>query len=270
MEKLSVCITTFNSGRTLRACLDSVKWADEIVVLDSFSSDDTVEIARNYNCRLSQHSFMGYSRQKQMVLDSATHRWALLLDSDEAVSPAMGARIRELLRVGPRADGYEFPRLEQVFWRMNHPGTRLNYFMRLFDRTKCRMSTHTVHESPKVNGVVERIEAPFYHYSETDLHIKVDKVNAYSTGAVTDKVAKNKVPSPWVLVFYPPFYFIRLYVFKRNFLNGWAGFIGSVVGTFYAFLKYAKLYEYHQRLRYGDSLLPEGAPSFRRENIPAD
>ena len=265
MEKISVCITTFNSGRTLGACLESVKWADEIVVLDSFSSDDTLEIARAYQCRISQHDFMGYSKQKQMVLDAASHRWTLLLDSDEAISPALQERIRELLRTGPTADGYEFPRLEQVFWRMNDPRTRLNYFMRFFDRDKCRMSTHTVHESPQVSGIVARLEEPFYHYSETDLRIKVDKVNAYSSGAVADKVAKGKVPSPWVLVFYPPFYFVRLYIFKRNFLNGWAGFIGSVVGSFYAFLKYAKLYEYHQRRRYGDSLLPDGAPSSQQE-----
>lgn len=260
MKKLSVCITTLNNERSLGACLESVKWADEIVVLDSFSTDKTLDISRAYGCRLTQHRFMGYGKQKQMAIDSAENQWILLLDSDEALSTSLQERIKELMQVEPPADGYEFPRLEQMFWRMNNPRTRLNYYRRLFDRSKCQMSTHTVHESPQVRGIVERIEAPFYHYSEIDLRIKVEKVNAYSTGSVVDKAAKGKAANPWIMVFYPPFYFVRLYFFKRNFLNGWAGFMGSVVGAFYAFLKYAKLYEYHQRIRYGDSLLPPGAP----------
>lgn len=246
MEKLSVCITSYNSERTLRACLESVKWADEIVVLDSFSSDRTEEIARAHGCRFTQHAFMGYSKQKQMALDLASHRWALLLDSDEALSPALQEEIRALLRAGPRADGYALPRQEQIFWRMSHPRTRMNYFLRLFDRGKTRMSGHTVHESPQLDGTTARLRAPFYHYGETDIAVKVAKLNSYSSGVAADKAAKGKRANPWLLVFYPPFYFVRLYVFKRNFLNGWAGFITSVAGAFYVFLKYAKLYERRQ------------------------
>ncbi|MEJ2552896.1 MAG: glycosyltransferase family 2 protein [Gammaproteobacteria bacterium] len=265
MEKLSVCITTFNNERTLGACLESVKWADEIVVLDSFSTDKTLDIAHAYHCRVSQHRFLGYGKQKQMALDAAHNQWALLLDADEALSPTLQEQIKELMQQGPKADGYEIPRLEQMFWRMNDPRTRLNYFLRLFNRSKCRMSDMPVHAAPKVDGVVARLLGHFYHYGEIDIHTKVEKLNGYSTGVVADKLAKGKAANPWILVFYPPLYFLRTYVFKRNFLNGWPGFITSVAGAFYVFLKYAKLYEHYQRERYGDSLMPEGAPSSRVE-----
>ena len=260
MEKLSVCITTFNNERTLGACLEAVKWADEIVLLDSFSTDSTLEIARAYRCRISQHHFMGYGKQKQMAIDQASHCWVLLLDADEVLSPELQTQIRELLRRGPQADGYVLPRQEQLFWRMISPKTRMNYFLRLFNRSKGRMSEMPIHAAPQVDGVVKRLHGLFYHYSETDIHTKVEKLNAYSTGVVADKLAKGKKANPWILVFYPPVYFLRIYLFKRNFLNGWPGFITSVAGAFYAFLKYAKLYEHYQRERYGDSLLPEGAP----------
>lgn len=260
MEKLSVCITTFNNERTLGACLESVTWADEIVLLDSFSTDKTLDIARHYGCRISQHAFLGYGKQKQMAIDMAQHRWVLLLDADEAVTIDLQQQIRQALQSGPDADAYELPRLEQVLWRMNHPKTRLNYFLRLFDKTKTRMSDMPIHAAPKTDSAVKKLHGCFYHYAETDVHAKVEKVNWYSTGVVADKVAKGKKPNPWIMVFYPPVYFLRSYIFKRNFLNGWPGFITSVAGAFYAFLKYAKLYEYHQRARYGDSLLPKGAP----------
>jgi glycosyltransferase involved in cell wall biosynthesis len=265
VEKLSVCITTFNNERTLRACLESIKWADEIVVLDSHSTDKTLEIAAAYNSRILKHVFMGYGKQKQMALDAAANRWVLLLDADEALSPELQDQVRELMRNGPQADGYELPRQEQLFWRMISPKTRMNYFLRLFDRFKCRMSEMPIHAAPKLNGVVKRLHGVFYHYGEIDIHTKVEKLNGYSTGVVADKLSKGKKANPWILVFYPPVYFLRIYIFKRNFLNGWPGFITSVAGSFYVFLKYAKLYEHYQRVRFGDSLMPAGAPSSKVE-----
>ncbi len=260
MEKLSVCVTTFNNQRTLEALLRSVAWADEVVVLDSFSTDRTPEIARAFGARLLQQPFAGYGPQKQRAIDLASHRWVLLLDADEAVSPELAAEIQALLRRGPDCDAYEIPRLEQLFWRMIHPRTRMNHFLRLFDRTRTRMSTMPIHAAPKTEGRVGRLKAPFYHFGEVSVHHKVERINHYSSGLVADKVAKGRRPSPWVMVLYPPLYFLRLYLFKRNFLNGWPGFMTSFLGACYAFLKYAKVYEHHQRARLGDSLLPPGAP----------
>ena len=264
MANLSVFVTTFNNERTLAACLESVCWAEEIVLLDSFSTDATVQIAQRYGCRISRHEFLGYGRQKQLALEQTRYRWVLLLDADEALSPGSQEEIRALLAAGPEADGYELPRQEQLFWRMCSPHVRLNAFLRLFDKTMGCIDDMPVHAAPKVTGTVRRLRHPFYHFAETDLHTKVDKLNHYSSGLVTDKLAKGRGRSPWILVFYPPVYFLRSYLFKRNFLNGWAGFITSVCGAFYVFLKYAKTYEERQFRRYGTRLMtPEAPPAPR-------
>ncbi len=260
MEPLSVFVTTFNNARTLASCLESVKWADEIVLLDSGSSDATLDIARQYGCTIHHHPFLGYGKQKQLALEQTSHLWVLLLDADEALSPECQQEIRKLLQDGPQADGYVIPRKEQMFWQMNNDYIRLNKFLRLFRKDRGHVSDMPVHAAPKVDGRILSLRSPFYHYGETDIDVKVAKLNAYSTGLVRDKVAKGRSASPWIFVFYPPVYFIRAYFFKRAFLNGWGGFITSVCGAFYVFLKYAKLYEYHQRQHYGMSLLPPGAP----------
>lgn len=257
MEKVSVFVTTFNNADTLEACLESVKWADEIVLLDSYSTDDTLRIAGRFGCRVFQQEFLGYGPQKQSALEKTSHRWVLLMDADEALSPPLQREIRDLLSGAPACDGYEFPRQEQMFWRMASASSRLNHFLRLFDKTKGGVSDMPVHAAPKVAGRIGRLRNPFFHFGETDIHTKVEKINGYSTGLVADKVARGRSANPWVMVFYPPLYFLRLYLFKRNFLNGWAGFISSVVGSFYAFLKYAKLYE-HRRMGEGGSPSVEG------------
>src|SRR3990172_7997905 len=157
MNKLSVFITTYNKERPLPACLESVRWADEIIVLDSYSTDRTVEIAKSYGCRLYQHKFLGYGPQKQLALEHTANRYVLLLDADEMLSEPLAEEIRRILRDGPRADGYEFPRHEQLFWRMTHPIGRKNNYLRFFDKTKGRMSSMPVHAAPKIDGSTERL-----------------------------------------------------------------------------------------------------------------
>src|SRR3569623_380942 len=112
MEKLSVCVTTFNNERTLDACLGAVSRADEIVELDSYSTDKTLDIAAKYPARISQHAFMGYGRQKQMAIDAAAQRGVVLVVADVALSPELHAEMRELMLRGPAAVGYELPRQE--------------------------------------------------------------------------------------------------------------------------------------------------------------
>ena len=268
MTKLSAFVTTFNNGRTLAACLQSVSFADEIVVLDSFSTDETMEIAERFGARSFQHKFMGYGPQKQMALDKTTHEWVLLLDADEVLSPELQREIRNLLAKGPDAAGYEIPRLEQQYWRMCKRSVRLNRYLRLFRRDRGRLSDMPVHAAPKVDGRVERLEEVLYHFGETDIHTKVDKLNHYSTGLVADKVRKGRRANPFICVVYPPLYFVRSYIFKRGFTNGWIGFFNSVIVSFYVFLKYAKLYEHAQFERHGRTLMPENAPPLPGEYKP--
>ena len=260
MTKLSVFVTTFNNARTLAACLSSVTWADEIVVLDSFSSDHTETIARSYGSRFVQHQFLGYGKQKQLAMEKTTHRWVLLLDADEMLSAAAQTEIQALVRAGPPADGYELPRQEQVFWRMANPAVRMNHYLRLFDKEKAQITDMPIHAAPTVTGRIERLGAPFYHFGETDVHTKVEKINGYSSGLIEEKRTKNARVNPLIMVFYPPWSFVRSFIIKRGFLNGWAGFIASSVGAFYVFLKYAKVYERGRALQAGQDLMPPGAP----------
>jgi glycosyltransferase involved in cell wall biosynthesis len=261
MARLSAFITTFNNSRTLAACLRSVAWADEIVVLDSFSTDDTCDIATQFGCALYQHEFMGYGPQKQLALDKTTHEWVLLLDADEMLSQALVTEIRQLLENEPAADGYEIPRQEQVFWRMATRAVRMNHYLRLFRKSNGHVCDMPIHAAPKVNGRVVRLKASFYHFGETNVHTKVEKINAYSSGLVEHKRRGRTAVNPLVLVFYPPWFFVRSYLFKRGFLNGWAGFIASSVAAFYVFLKYAKLYErYRFEQRVPESMPPDSPP----------
>jgi len=268
MEPLSVFVTTFNNADTLDACLGSVAFADEIVLLDSFSTDATLDIARRHGCRVFQHEFLGYGPQKQMALGHTRHDWVLLMDADEMLTPALAEEIRALLARGPDADGYEIPRREQVFWRLSHPGVRWNRYLRLFDKRQGRVTEMPVHAAPEVEGRVGRLRHPFVHFGEKDIHTKVDKINHYSTGLVADKLAKGRSGHPLVMVLWPPLFFLRSFFLKRGFLNGWAGLIASVTAAFYVFLKYAKLHEHRERRRHADPF--ESATGTVRQAPPAE
>jgi glycosyltransferase involved in cell wall biosynthesis len=253
-------VTTFNNEQTLPACLESVKWAQEILVLDSYSTDGTLDIARRFGCNIQQHEFLGYGKQKLMAMQLTTHRWVLLLDADEVLGPQLQQEIQQLMRRGVAADGYAIPRQEQHYWRMSSLLVRRDYFLRLFDKSQGRFSDKPVHAAPRVKGQVKRLRHHFLHYGMPNIRSKVQKINTYSSGLVGSKVAAGKRGNPWMMVFYPPLYFLRQYLIDRQIFNGWVGFIGSAVSAFYVFLKYAKLYEYFQFEKYGSSLLPPGAP----------
>jgi glycosyltransferase involved in cell wall biosynthesis len=244
--RISVVVTTLNNADTLGACLGSVTWADECVVLDSFSTDETLDIARAHDARVLEHEFQGYSRQKQMAIDAAAHDWVLLLDADEVLSEGCAKEIQTLLESGPEADAYTLQRIEQLFWRWPHPRVRMNHFLRLFDRRCTAMNDVPIHAAPESTGRVRSLLHGFYHYGEPDIHTKVEKLNHYSSGLVETHAARGRSPTPWLLLAYPLFFFVKSYFFKRNFLSGWAGFIGSVCIAFYAFMKIAKAFEHYQ------------------------
>lgn len=245
-QPLSVFVTTYNNAATLARCLDSVAFADEIVVLDSGSDDDSVELARARGAKVYVQPFAGYGAQKRAALAKTCHRWVLLLDADEALSAEAAAEIEQVL-IDPQAAGYRLPRREWLFWRWPHPATRLNHFLRLFDRKRGSISDEPIHASPKVDGPVHDLSASFDHYGERDLHTKVDKINHYSSGLIADSRPGRHRFLLVRMLFYPPVVFLRHYLFKRQFLNGIAGLIASRTMAFYAFLKYAKRYEASRR-----------------------
>lgn len=250
-ESLSVVVTTLDNAATLPRLLASVRFADEILLVDSGSRDGTLALAEAAGCRVLHKAFAGYGPQKAWAISQARHRLVLLLDADEWLPEDCQTEIEALLAVlghgGERRAGWRLPRRERVFWRYQHPWTRMNRFLRLVDRDRCRMSDSTVHAAPEVDGPVGDLRAAFCHDGEPDIHTKVAKVNSYSTGLVADKLARGSHFPKLRCLVYPPLFFLRLYVFKRGFLDGWAGFVSAVVGAFYVFLKYAKLDEARRR-----------------------
>lgn len=241
-EPLSVVVTTFDNADTIGTCLGSVAFADDVVVLDSGSRDATRDIAARLGARVEVQPFAGYSAQKQAAIDLARHRWVLLLDSDEALTPAAAARIRAVLQA-PQAAGYVLLRREWVFWRWQSDRARLNHYVRLFDRTRARMSGHEVHESVVVDGPVQRLDAVIDHYGERDIEGRVEKANRYSSLQVRDRHARVPQFLRARMVVYPTVAFLRYYLWRGHWRGGWAGFVAARVHAFYAFLKYAKLYE---------------------------
>jgi glycosyltransferase involved in cell wall biosynthesis len=247
-EPLSVVVTTYNSADTLDACLGSVAWADDVVVLDSGSSDATVAIAERHGARVQTQPFAGYSAQKQAAIDLARHRWVLLLDSDEALPPDAAQAVREALQA-PACAGYQLWRREWVFWRWQSPRARLNHYVRLFDRERARMSGHSVHETVRVDGPVRVLDVVLDHYGEPDIAGRVDKANRYSSLQAAEDARRPRAWLGWRMVAYPSVAFLRYYLLRGHWRAGWAGFIAARVHAFYAFLKYAKLHEARVRAR---------------------
>ncbi len=248
-EALSVVIITFNNADTLERCLREVDWAEEVLVLDSGSDDDTVAIAERHGARVATHPFDDFGPQKQRAIDMARHDWVLNLDADEILSPGTRAVIEQAL-VSPQAAGFRLPRRERMFWTVQHPLSRRNAHLRLFDRRRGRMNDVEVHAAVAVDGPVETLhKADFVNDGDADIATRVDKINRYSSGLVANKLRRGQRFTGLRMVLYPPMFFLRQFLLKRYCLNGWAGFVASVTGAFYVFLKYAKLHEARQNRR---------------------
>lgn len=255
---LSAVITTFNSAATLGRCLDSVAFADEVLVADSGSTDATLALCSAAGARVVQIPFATYRQKKRDAIAAATHPWVLLLDSDEWLQPEASGAIRTWLSSASDKHGARLPRIERIFWRYAAAATRHNTFLRLFRRDLMQMSNCSVHAAPTVPGSVATLKsACIVHEGEPSVAVKVDKINQYSTGLASDRLHKAR----WVrtrMLLDPPWTFLKSYLLRRQCLNGWAGFINSVTLAFYAFLRHAKVHE--ARCKAAQDQRPHRAP----------
>lgn len=248
---VSAVVTTFNNAATLDACLASLAFADDVLVLDSGSSDETVAIAERHGARVQIEAFRGFGPQKQRAIELAAHDWILLLDADEALAAGSAARIEAAL-AAPVASGFDLPRRERMFWQWQHPSSKHNHHLRLFDRRVHRMDVRDpIHAAPdRRAGRVQRLDALFLHDGEPDIASKVQRIDRYSSG-LADSIATRR--APWRLklrlVLYPPLVLAKQLVLKRQIVNGWAGWIAAVSQAYYTFLKDAKALEIHERRR---------------------
>jgi glycosyltransferase involved in cell wall biosynthesis len=252
MPKLSGVVTTFNNAATIARCLASLTAiCDDIVVLDSGSSDTTESIAAQFRARFLVQPFAGYAAQKTAAIALANNAWIVLLDSDEALDATAQNAIKQALSTEPSTAGFTLARKERVFWRYQHAASKHNQFLRVFDRRRAHISPHLVHESVRIEGAPQALSGQIIHDGDISIELKVSKLNRYSTLAADEKAIKAKSNAKLALklrmTFYPLWYFLRAYIFRRQFLHGWAGYINSVELAHYAFLKYAKLFERQQQ-----------------------
>jgi len=242
-QPLSLVITTLNNAATIGECIASVPCADDVLVLDSFSEDGTEGIARSLGARVLQESFRGYGPQKQRAIDLARHDLILLLDADECLDQRLAAEITGIVTRGPGEKAYRMQREEWLYWKWPAPGTRLTDHLRLFDRRQVRMGRHPVHAAPEFPGKSKLLKGRLRHYGHADIAGQADRINTYTSGS-TAWTARHK--GGWTglrLVAAPLAAFVREYLFRRQFVNGWAGFIASRMAAWHAFLRYAKLME---------------------------
>lgn len=242
---VSAIVVCFNEEDRIEACLESLTWCDEIVVVDSFSTDRTVDICRRYTDRVIQRPWAGYREQKAFAHSKATKDWVLLVDSDERVTPELRAEIQAALeRDRGACAGYAVPRL--VFflgrwWRRG--GWYPDYDVRLFKRERATWGGSDPHEKIIVEGKIGRLENPLHHFTYRNIDDHVRRINRYTSISSAELRAKG---GRWRLsdaLLHPAARFFRSYILKRGFTEGFAGFYVAVTAAVYVFLKYAKLWE---------------------------
>lgn len=242
MPAITTTVITYNEEANIRRCLESVKsFSDEIVVVDSHSTDRTPEIARDCGARLIDRDWPGYGEQRQFALEQASNDWVLSLDADEVVTPGLAEEIRAL---DFRYDGYQVARPVWYMGRwIKHGVWYPGYVTRLVHKDRARVTGESVHEALIVDGRTGRLRNDLLHYSYRDIDHHLDTINSFTTISADEMAARGKRAGVARLALYPFMEFVRCYVWKRGFLDGYPGFQVALLHGYYAFLKYSKLRE---------------------------
>jgi glycosyltransferase involved in cell wall biosynthesis len=249
VPKLTVTVITRNEAANLDAALASVSWADEIVVVDSQSTDETVSIAGRHTGRVIVREWPGYSAQKNFAAAEASHDWILSIDADERVTPALAAEIRGLLAGEPPCRAYRVPRVSYYLGRwIRSTDWYPDYQLRLYDR---RVSAWAglVHEGVEVRGQVGRLRADLQHLPYRDIAHHLQTIDRYTTLAARQMRERGKRVGVAGLVARPAGAFLRNYVARGGWRDGSVGLVVSILNSYYVFLKFAKLWETGRKSR---------------------
>jgi len=249
--KLSVVLITYNEQTNIRRTLESVQWADEIIVVDSGSSDATVSICREYTEKVFHQEWLGFGKQKNVAIDKASGAWVLSLDADEPVEVALAEELRGIISSPQAFDGYRIPRKtfflgKQVCYGGWYPDRNL----RLFRKGTGRFEERAVHEAIKVQGTVGNTRHALLHYAYPDLASYMSSINKYSSLAVTVMAEKGitRFKAGWVnILFRPVLTFVLKYFFRFGFLDGKHGLVLNLFHSYYVFAKYAKAWEHTKK-----------------------
>lgn len=240
---ISACIVTLNEESCIRNCLESVRWADEIIVVDSFSTDKTVDICRNYTERVYQRAWPGFIEQKNYAIGLAKNEWLLCLDADERLSPELILEMQEAIRNPGDTVGFLFPRRAFYLNRWIYHGDWYpNYQLRLFRKGFGQFQGINPHDKVFVKGKTRYLKGDIYHFTYKNFSHQLRTIDNYSN-IFADLSEHDKAFSLLQLIFRPFYKFIRGYFLKRGFLDGLPGFIIATSSAFYVFVKQVKLWE---------------------------
>lgn len=240
---ISAIIITKNAGATLRRCLESVAWADEVVVIDSGSSDDTLDICRELGAKVSiTTDWPGFGQQKNRALDAASGDWLFNIDADEWVTPELAEEIRAAAAGGGAASAYALPRRSSFCGRyMKHSGWWPDYVLRLFRRDAARFSDDQAHERLIVKGATHKLKNPLMHEAINDLDQMVAKMNLYSTASARGLHARGRRASIGTALLHGGWAFFRTYVLRAGFLDGREGLMLAIANAEGSYYRYVKL-----------------------------
>lgn len=249
MKKLSICYITLNAEKYLEESLrQSQKLTNNIIIVDSGSTDKTLDIAKKYQTNTIEQAWLGFAKQKQLSIDHAQNDWVLLLDADEILTDEAIQEIREVLSKSNTVTAYSLPRQNwfQGKW-IKHGSWWPDRVVRLFDRKKGYMKLVPVHECWESSGEIKQLNNPIKHYSFDNYSALLKKADHYSTLAAEQLFAKGKKCSNWAPLTHAFASFIRLFILKQGFRDGIEGAAIAYTNGLGSFLKYAKLQELHRQ-----------------------
>ena len=241
---ISVCVITYNEEHNIVDCLESVKWADEIIVVDSDSTDRTVELAKNYTKNVIINKWHGYVVQKNFALEHATCDWILCLDADERVTPELKEEILSVLTKNNAADAYYIKRHTYYLGKwINHCGWYPDYKIRLIKRGKGKWDGIDPHDKMVSTGRTDYLNAELHHFTYRNFSHQLKIIDRFSDVATDEYIKAGKSYCIFKMLFHPPLKFLGVYIWKMGFMDGFQGFIIAVASAFYVFSKYVKLWE---------------------------
>ena len=250
-QPLSVAIITLNAASQLEACLQSARFADEIVVVDSGSTDGTQALAERHGARVIQQDWLGFGPQKQFAVEAACHDWVLCLDADERVTPALQTAIESALEIGQNSvssaaapHAYRFPRCNRFLGRyLKHGEGYPDWSLRFFNRRHACWSDDAVHEKVVCDGPTGTLAGDLLHDSAESLSSYLTKQNRYTSLAADMALAAGKRSSVGRVALSPLVRFIKFYFVRQGFRDGLPGFVHIAIGCFNSMIKYAKMLE---------------------------
>jgi glycosyltransferase involved in cell wall biosynthesis len=239
---VSAVIMARDEAKNIEAAIESVSFADQIVVADTGSRDNTIELARNAGAEVHSIDFDGFGTSKNKALEFCDEDWILFLDADERVSPELAENIVEKLAGNSGFDGYAVNRLSYFLGKpVRHSGWHPEYVLRLFKNGRGRFSNRLVHESVELNGSSGKLDGFLYHHSYENLGQYIEKMNSYSSLNAREMYENGRRWHFSDLIVHPAATFFKMYIFRAGFLDGVNGFLLAILSSYHVFVKYAKL-----------------------------